>query len=90
MAHEMALQGFDVIGHDIVDRGWPGTIIIPFYAWDGQHALPIHLFYEVTHRLEKRCELASLWLSVLSPHRLWSMNSSKPAMRSACCVCKSN
>ena len=30
------------------------------------------------------------WLSASSPHLLWSMNSSKPGMRSACCVCRSN
>jgi hypothetical protein len=38
MAREFTRQGFDVIGSDIVDRGWPGTITRPFYNWDGTHA----------------------------------------------------
>lgn len=33
MANELQRQGFDVIGSDIVDRGWPGTQIRPFYDW---------------------------------------------------------
>ena len=35
MANVMQAEGFEVIGSDIVDRGWPGTIVRPFYAWDG-------------------------------------------------------
>lgn len=31
MAQEMQRQGFDVIGTDVVDRGWPGTQIQSFY-----------------------------------------------------------
>jgi len=33
MARELQRQGFDVIGSDIVDRGWPGTQVKPFYDW---------------------------------------------------------
>lgn len=36
MAREIQRQGFDVIGSDIVDRGWPGTITRPFYNWTGR------------------------------------------------------
>ncbi|WPZ30736.1 hypothetical protein T8A63_07170 [Sulfitobacter sp. OXR-159] len=37
MAREIAAHGFDVVGSDIVDRGHPGTIIRPFYSWDGTY-----------------------------------------------------
>lgn len=33
MADELKRDGFEVIGSDIVDRGYPGTIVRPFYAW---------------------------------------------------------
>lgn len=36
MAGELARWGLDVVGSDIVDRGWPGTILRPFYAWTGE------------------------------------------------------
>lgn len=35
MADELTRHGFDVIGSDVVDRAWPGTIVRPFYAWSG-------------------------------------------------------
>lgn len=34
MARELQHQGFDVIGSDIVDRGWPGTEIKSFYDYE--------------------------------------------------------
>ena len=33
MADEMSRHGYDVIGSDVVDRGWPDTIIKSFYEW---------------------------------------------------------
>lgn len=38
MACELQRHGFDVVGSDIVDRGWPGTIVRPFYSWTGDPA----------------------------------------------------
>lgn len=38
MAREIERRGFDVIGSDIVDRGWPGTIVRPFYDYDAAPA----------------------------------------------------
>lgn len=36
MADALRSSGFNVIGSDVVDRGWPGTIVRPFYQWDGK------------------------------------------------------
>ncbi len=33
MARVLAGSGFEVIGSDIVDRGWPGTVLRSFYDW---------------------------------------------------------
>lgn len=33
IARVLADEGFDVIGSDIVDRGWPGTRIAPIESW---------------------------------------------------------
>ncbi len=33
MARELQRHGFDVIGSDVVDRGWPGTQIKSLYDW---------------------------------------------------------
>lgn len=33
MAREIERHGFDVVGSDIVDRGWPGTEVRPFYSY---------------------------------------------------------
>lgn len=38
MARELAVQGFDVIPSDVVDRGHPGTIIKSFYDWQEKPA----------------------------------------------------
>jgi hypothetical protein len=37
MARGLEHAGFEVIGSDIVNRGWPRTITRPFYSWDGTH-----------------------------------------------------
>jgi hypothetical protein len=37
MANELQRHGLQVVGSDIVDRGWPGTITRPFYDWNGDH-----------------------------------------------------
>jgi hypothetical protein len=37
IANVLQDDGFSVIGSDIVDRGWPGTIVRPFYSWDGTY-----------------------------------------------------
>lgn len=36
MAGALMAEGFDVIGSDIVNRGWSGTITRPFYKWTGR------------------------------------------------------
>lgn len=36
MAVELQRHGFDVLGCDVLDRGWPGTITRSFYSWDGR------------------------------------------------------
>lgn len=38
MANEIQRHGFQVIGSDIVDRGWPGTQVRPFYEFDAPQA----------------------------------------------------
>lgn len=38
MARPLAAAGLTVIGSDIYDRGWPGTILRPLGAFDGLHA----------------------------------------------------
>lgn len=38
IAHVLQLAQFKVYGSDIVDRGWPGTMVRPFYSYDGTHA----------------------------------------------------
>lgn len=34
MASALMAEGFDVIGSDVVDRGWPGTTLKSFYDYD--------------------------------------------------------
>lgn len=38
MAREIHRAGFDVIGNDVVDRGWPGTVLRSFYDYDAPPA----------------------------------------------------
>lgn len=42
VANVLQRHGFDVMGCDVVDRGWPNTIVSSFYDLDAASLPPIH------------------------------------------------